>query len=230
MSPLLDQSHLDVAWHAGQYQALPEVYSRTARSRSRGPGSCRRPERAKDASSRRSSRRGTRASTSTTRRTGSARSGCSSPAPRRCRRSDARRMLRRREGREPRDALLRRRLAALDLPQGDDRRRARRAGPRSRTRTGLLAVSRDRRGSRARRRRTRSAGRRADVLGSLPAHAAEPRVRDREGDRRGRERAPRHQGEGARRARVRALRRADARRRSRSTGRTAGRRERERGR
>ena len=26
MRPLLDQSHLDVAWHAGQYQALPEVY------------------------------------------------------------------------------------------------------------------------------------------------------------------------------------------------------------
>jgi CMP-N,N'-diacetyllegionaminic acid synthase len=26
MSPVLDQSHLDVAWHAGQYQALPEVY------------------------------------------------------------------------------------------------------------------------------------------------------------------------------------------------------------
>jgi CMP-N,N'-diacetyllegionaminic acid synthase len=24
--PLLDQSHLEVAWHAGQYQALPEVY------------------------------------------------------------------------------------------------------------------------------------------------------------------------------------------------------------
>jgi len=24
--PLLDQSHLDVAWHAGQYQALPQVY------------------------------------------------------------------------------------------------------------------------------------------------------------------------------------------------------------
>jgi CMP-N,N'-diacetyllegionaminic acid synthase len=24
--PLLDQSHLDVAWHAGQYQALPEIY------------------------------------------------------------------------------------------------------------------------------------------------------------------------------------------------------------
>ena len=26
MEPVLDQSHLDVAWHAGQYQALPEVY------------------------------------------------------------------------------------------------------------------------------------------------------------------------------------------------------------
>jgi CMP-N,N'-diacetyllegionaminic acid synthase len=26
MRPLVDQSHLDVAWHAGQYQALPPVY------------------------------------------------------------------------------------------------------------------------------------------------------------------------------------------------------------
>ena len=26
MRPLLDQSQLDVAWHAGQYQALPAVY------------------------------------------------------------------------------------------------------------------------------------------------------------------------------------------------------------
>ena len=26
MAPLLDQSQLDVAWHAGQYQALPRVY------------------------------------------------------------------------------------------------------------------------------------------------------------------------------------------------------------
>jgi CMP-N,N'-diacetyllegionaminic acid synthase len=26
MRPLLDQAQLDVAWHAGQYQALPEVY------------------------------------------------------------------------------------------------------------------------------------------------------------------------------------------------------------
>ena len=26
MAPLLDQSHLEMAWHAGQYQALPHVY------------------------------------------------------------------------------------------------------------------------------------------------------------------------------------------------------------
>ncbi len=26
MAPLLDQAHLEVAWHAGQYQALPSVY------------------------------------------------------------------------------------------------------------------------------------------------------------------------------------------------------------
>jgi len=30
MTPLLDQSHLDVAWHAGQYQALPRVYSQNS--------------------------------------------------------------------------------------------------------------------------------------------------------------------------------------------------------
>ncbi len=30
MTPLLDQSHLDVAWHAGQYQALPAVYSQNS--------------------------------------------------------------------------------------------------------------------------------------------------------------------------------------------------------
>jgi len=30
MSPLLDQSHLEVAWHAGQYQALPAVYSQNS--------------------------------------------------------------------------------------------------------------------------------------------------------------------------------------------------------
>ncbi len=30
MSPLLDQSHLDVAWHAGQYQALPPVYAQNS--------------------------------------------------------------------------------------------------------------------------------------------------------------------------------------------------------
>ena len=30
MTPLLDQSHLEVAWHAGQYQALPKVYSQNS--------------------------------------------------------------------------------------------------------------------------------------------------------------------------------------------------------
>jgi CMP-N,N'-diacetyllegionaminic acid synthase len=30
MTPLLDQSHLEVAWHAGQYQALPQVYSQNS--------------------------------------------------------------------------------------------------------------------------------------------------------------------------------------------------------
>ena len=70
---------------------------------------------------------------------------------------------------------------------------------------------RDRRGSRAGRRRARRARGRAALLGSLPAHAAEPRIGRREGDRGGRERAARPQGEGARGSGVRALRRADAR-------------------
>ncbi|HKX48383.1 MAG TPA: acylneuraminate cytidylyltransferase family protein [Gaiellaceae bacterium] len=30
MEPILDQSHLDVAWHAGQYQALPQVYAQNS--------------------------------------------------------------------------------------------------------------------------------------------------------------------------------------------------------
>jgi CMP-N,N'-diacetyllegionaminic acid synthase len=30
MSPLLDQAHLEIAWHAGQYQALPPVYSQNS--------------------------------------------------------------------------------------------------------------------------------------------------------------------------------------------------------
>ena len=30
MAPLLEQSHLAVAWHAGQYQALPPVYSQNS--------------------------------------------------------------------------------------------------------------------------------------------------------------------------------------------------------
>jgi CMP-N,N'-diacetyllegionaminic acid synthase len=30
MAPLLDQAHLEIAWHAGQYQALPPVYSQNS--------------------------------------------------------------------------------------------------------------------------------------------------------------------------------------------------------
>ena len=30
MRPLLEQTHLDIAWHAGQYQALPEIYSQNS--------------------------------------------------------------------------------------------------------------------------------------------------------------------------------------------------------
>lgn len=30
MRPLLDQAHLDAAWHAGQYQALPPVYAQNS--------------------------------------------------------------------------------------------------------------------------------------------------------------------------------------------------------
>jgi CMP-N-acetylneuraminic acid synthetase len=30
MRPLLDQSHLEVTWHAGQYQALPPVYTQNS--------------------------------------------------------------------------------------------------------------------------------------------------------------------------------------------------------
>ena len=36
MRPLLDQSHLDVAWHAGQYQALPEIYTQNSALESNG--------------------------------------------------------------------------------------------------------------------------------------------------------------------------------------------------
>ena len=65
------------------------------------------------------------------------------------------------------------------------------------------------------RRRPRPARGRADRLGSLPRHAAEPGLGDPEGDRRDRERAARPQGQGARRSGLRALRRTDARRRRR---------------
>ena len=120
-------------------------------------------------------------------------------------------MLRPREGRLARDALLRRRLASVDLPEGDDGRRARRLGRDHRLARVAARARGDRRGSRAARRRARSAAGRGDLLGSLPRDAPEPGLDHREGARGHRERAARHQGEGARRAGVRALRRADAR-------------------
>ena len=188
----------------------PRSTSRTARSRSPGRASCRRRGRARARCSRRSSRAGSRASTSTTRRTGSARTGSSRAGRRRCPRSDGHRILPQREGRLSRDALLRRRLASLDLPQGDHGRRARRMGRDHRLARLAARTRRHRRGSRATRRRARSATRRGDLLGSLSRHPAEPGLGHREGARRDRERAPRHQGKGARHPRLRALRRTDA--------------------
>ena len=99
----------------------------------------------------------------------------------------------------------------MALRQGDDRRRARRLVGGD----GLARLSdgarRRRPRPRAGRRRARSARGRGDPLGSLPPHAAEPRLDRAEGDRRDRERAARPEGEGARRLGRRALRRADPR-------------------
>ena len=133
-------------------------------------------------------------------------------------------MLAARENRLARDALLRRRLASVDLPQGDDGRRARRLGGDHRLARVASRSRRDRRGPLAARRRPRSAAGRGDLLGSLPRDAAEPGLGDREGARRHRERAPRHQG--ARRSASRCTSSSAGRRasRSRCTGRTAGRR------
>ena len=85
MRPLLDQSQLDVAWHAGQYQALPEIYvqnsaleiawTRVVSQTGHPRGPCRRA---------RSSPATTRASTSTTRRTGPAPAPWWTPGRRRC--------------------------------------------------------------------------------------------------------------------------------------------------
>ncbi len=71
-------------------------------------------------------RRATRGSTSTTRRTSRGRSSSSPTAGRNSWPSRASRILAGREARLARDAVLRRRLAAVALRQGDDGRRARR--------------------------------------------------------------------------------------------------------
>ena len=147
MRPLLDQSHLEVAWHAGQYQALPPVYvqnsaleiawTRVVEATGTREGRMLAPfltegyeglniddeedfARARAAGRRR-------------------------PRVRRPRR-DVSRILATREARLARDALLRRRLAAVALRQGDDRRRPRRlvGGDRlARLADGLAGVVRD---------------------------------------------------------------------------------------
>ena len=217
MMPLLDQSHLDVAWHAGQYQALPPVYvqnsaleiawTRVVRATGTREGRVLAPFLTE----------GYEGLNIDDEDDFAARSGSCARAARRCPPSSASRILR------PREARLPVKLAALEtlscdagwrpvaLRQGDDRRRARRlVGGDRLARLADRARGR-RRGPRAARRRARPARGRGDPLGSLPAHAPEPRLDRAEGDRRDRERAPRPEGEGARRLGRRALRRADAR-------------------
>ena len=58
MTPLLDQSHLEVAWHAGQYQALPHVYVQNSALEIAWTRVVTETERARAACSRRSSREG----------------------------------------------------------------------------------------------------------------------------------------------------------------------------
>ena len=105
---------------------------------------------------------------------------------------------------------MRRRLAAVAVRQGDDRRRARRLVGGDRL--ARLAHRPRRRGLRpgAPRRRPRPTRGRGDPLGPLPPDPPEPGLDRAEGDRRDRERAPRPQGQGARRLGRGALRRPDA--------------------
>ena len=190
---------------------------RTVRSRSPGHVSSHRRGRAKGASWPPSSPRDTRASTSTTRRTGNVRVRSSALAQSSCQRSSDRglRILPPDEGCESRDALLRRRLASLDLPESDDRRWRSRLGGDHRLAWVAARTRRDRRGSRPARRRARSARGRADRLGPLPRDAAKPGLGDPEGDRWDRERIAGSEGKGARNPRLRALRRPHTRRRRR---------------
>ena len=153
MRPLLDQSQLDVAWHAGQYQALPEVYVQNSAL--------------EIAWTRVVSETGTREGRVVAPFFTEGHEGFNvddeedweraerlvDRGARRCRGRARLRILRRDEGRPPRDALLRRGLASLDLPQGDDRRRRRRLGGDHRLARLAPRTCRHRRGSCAARRR-----------------------------------------------------------------------------
>ena len=109
-----------------------------------------------------------------------------------------------------RDALLRRRLAAVDLLQGDHGRRSRRLG-RDHRLARLAPRSRGgRQGPRAARRRPRSEARRGDLLGSLPRDPAESRARSSRRRSRGSRTRSSISRQRLGHPRVRALRRPDA--------------------
>ena len=126
MRPLLDQSHLDVAWHAGQYQALPPVYvqnsaleiawTRVVEATGTREGRMLAPFLTAGFEGLNIDDEDDFARAEQLVADGRARSWP----------SRASRILASREARLPRDALLRRRLAAVALRQGDDGRRPRR--------------------------------------------------------------------------------------------------------
>ena len=228
MMPLLDQSHLDVAWHAGQYQALPPVYVQNSAL--------------EIAWTRVVAETGTREGRVLAPFLTEGYEGCNIDdedyfafaetlvAARAGDRCAARRRARdvscadRDEARLARDALLRRRLAPLALRQGDDGRRARRLVGGDR----LARLShRPRRRRRATSRRSSSAATRVRSRRSTGISTAAPG--------KARARSSRRRSEGSRTrcstSRAKALGVSVAElfggptgRRSRSTGRTAGRR------
>ena len=175
MRPLLDQSHLDVAWHAGQYQALPRVYHQNSAL--------------EIAWTRVVAETGTREGRVLAPFLTEGHEGFNVDdeddwsGPRQLVASGAATLTElvarepypaAREGRLARDAVLRRRLAAVDLRQGDDGRRARRLvrGDRLARLADAGSPASSRPG--AARRRPRPARGRGHPLGPLPRDAAEP--------------------------------------------------------
>ena len=173
MRPLLDQSHLDVAWHAGQYQALPPVYvqnsaleiawTRVVEATGTREGRVLAPFLTEGFEGLNIDDEDDFA------RAEALVAGDASLLP--CR-SIASRILPGREARLARDAHLRRRLAAVALRQGDDGGRARRlVGGDRLARLADRARGRRRRSGAARRRQG-SPRLRGDPLGSRTAGPA----------------------------------------------------------